>query len=167
MDRRHESSSHSRRARLGLLLACALLIPAGGFAEEAPAATADTKPPGVVLVLSGGGALGSAHVGVLKVIEEVGIPVDFIVGTSMGSIVGGLYAIGYSAEELGQVVSEIDWEDVFSDTPPRNLWSYQKKQASSRYLVDLGFSRKGFAIPAGLTSGQKISNLMTFLTQNV
>jgi NTE family protein len=92
------------------------------------------------------------------------MPIDYIVGTSMGSIVGGLYAIGYSAQEIEKIVTEVDWEDLFSDTPPRNLWSYQQKRASAKYILEVGFSKKGFVVPRGLTAGQKISNLMAFLT---
>ena len=121
--------------------------------------------PKVGLVLSGGGARGFAHIGAIKVLEELGMPIDYIVGTSMGSIVGGLYASGYSAQELAQIIQDVDWEDIFSDTPPRNLWSYQKKRASSRYILGVDFDlKKGFVVPQGLTSGQKISNLMAFLT---
>ena len=128
-----------------------------------PAQAAEVYPK-VGLVLSGGGARGFAHIGALKVLEEIGMPVDFVVGTSMGSIVGGLYAIGYSASEIDKIITEVDWEDVFSDTPPRKLWSYQKKSASAKYILEVGFSGKGFVIPQGLTAGQKISNLMAFLT---
>jgi NTE family protein len=124
--------------------------------------------PKVGVVLSGGGARGFAHIGALKVLEEIGMPIDYIVGTSMGSIVGGLYAIGYSADEIEQVVTEVDWEELFSDTPPRNLWSYQKKRASAKYILGVGYSwKKGFVVPRGLTAGQKISNLMAFLTLRV
>lgn len=134
-----------------------------------PTQTAETGQPGEVypkvgLVLSGGGARGFAHIGAIKVLEEIGMPIDFVVGTSMGSIVGGLYAVGYSSEELETIIYEVNWEDVFSDTPPRKLWSYQKKRASSKYILGVGFSWKGFVVPQGLTSGQKISNLMAFLT---
>lgn len=121
--------------------------------------------PKVGLVLSGGGARGFAHIGAIKVLEELGMPIDYIVGTSMGSIVGGLYASGYSAQELAQIIEEVNWEDIFSDTPPRNLWSYQKKREASKYIFGVDFDlKKGFVIPQGLTSGQKISNLMAFLT---
>jgi NTE family protein len=118
----------------------------------------------VGLVLSGGGARGFAHIGALKVLEEVGMPIDYIAGTSMGSIVGGLYAIGYSAAEIEQLITEVDWGDLFSDTPPRNLWSYQKKQATSKYILGVGFTRNGFVVPKGFTAGQKISNFLSFLT---
>lgn len=147
---------------IGLVLCGMFLFPNMGTSQEA---VNQGKPsPKVGLVLSGGGARGFAHIGVLKVLEEVGIPVDYIVGTSMGSIVAGLYAIGYSAADIERVVTEVDWEDVFSDTPPRNLWSYQKKKASAKYILGVEFTRKGFIVPRGLTAGQKISNLLAFLT---
>ena len=125
------------------------------------------RPIKVGLALSGGGARGFAHVGALKVLEEVGMPIDYIAGTSMGSIVGGLYAIGYPAAEIEQIITEVNWDDLFSDTPPRNLWSYQKKQASSKYILGVGFTRKGFVVPKGFTAGQKISNFLSFLTLRV
>ncbi len=124
----------------------------------------DDVNPKIGLVLSGGGARGFAHIGAIKVLEAIGMPIDFVVGTSMGSIVGGLYAAGYSAEELETVINEVDWEDMFSDTPPRNLWSYQKKRIESKYIFGVGFNRKGFTLPGGLTSGQKISMLLAFLS---
>lgn len=65
--------------------------------------------PKVGIVLGGGGAKGSAHIGVLKYIEEMGIPVDYVVGTSMGSIIGGLYALGYSPDEMQGLISNLDW----------------------------------------------------------
>ncbi len=125
------------------MLMCILALPCWGRSQELPAETSvlpehDKKKqlpehyPKVGLVLSGGGARGFAHIGVIKVLEEIGMPVDFITGTSMGSIIGGLYAAGYSAQELEHIIYEVDWEDVFSDTPPRELWSYQKKRESSK-----------------------------------
>ena len=71
--------------------------------------------PKVGLVLSGGGAKGAAHIGVLKYIEEVGIPIDYIAGTSMGSIVGGMYALGYSADEILDIISDVDWDRLISN----------------------------------------------------
>lgn len=136
------------------------------FQSEKKGHSTDVYPK-VGLVLSGGGARGFAHIGAIKVLEEIGMPIDFIAGTSMGSIVGGLYAAGYSAKELEKIIYEVDWEDVFSDTPPRELWSYQKKRDSSKYIFNVSFNRKGFVVPQGLTSGQKISNLMAFLTMQV
>ena len=120
--------------------------------------------PKIGLVLSGGGARGFAHIGALKVLEELGMPIDYIVGTSMGSIIGGLYAAGYSVSEIEQVITEVNWDDVFSDTPPRKMWSSLKKLQSSKYLFGIGFTRKGLTLPQGITKGQKISTLFSFLT---
>ncbi|MBD3306671.1 BamA/TamA family outer membrane protein [candidate division KSB3 bacterium] len=151
---------------LGIVLGLNMSLAAP--AQQAQDAASGPSPqevyPKVGLALSGGGARGFAHLGAIKVLEELGMPVDYIAGTSMGSIIGGLYAIGYSIEELEEVIQEVDWEDIFSDTPPRNLWSYQRKRASTRYILGVGFNRKGFVVPRGLTSGQKISNLLAFLT---
>ncbi len=120
--------------------------------------------PKIGLALSGGGARGFAHIGALKVLRDIGMPIDYIAGTSMGSIVGGLYAAGYSVEELEEIINTIDWDEVFSDTPPRKMWSFLKKRQSSKYLFGLGFSRKGFSLPMGITKGQKISSLFSFLS---
>src|SRR5882672_2536202 len=91
--------------------------------------------PRIGLVLSGGGARGAAHVGVLKVLEELRIPVDEIAGTSMGSAVGGLYATGLSAAELEKVFQKFDWNAAFNDSPPRSGLSYRRKQDDANSLV--------------------------------
>ena len=149
-----------------------------GFVSAQEAATTDveTQEPGVNrkaaddaypkigLALSGGGARGFAHIGALKVLRDIGMPIDYVAGTSMGSIVGGLYASGYSVEELEQIITTVDWDGVFSDTPPRKMWSFLKKRQASKYLFGLGFTRNGFSIPTGITKGQKISTLFSFLT---
>ena len=77
------------------------------------------RPPRIGLVLSGGGARGAAHVGVLKVLEEMRVPVDAIAGTSMGAVVGGLYASGLSARDIEKIMTSINWQDAFRDRPPR------------------------------------------------
>ncbi|PIE34081.1 hypothetical protein CSA56_09235 [candidate division KSB3 bacterium] len=169
-----------QRIVMGIIVSVAILsMPFTGLGQE----TAQSEPqaaqpvellensdqvyPKIGLVLSGGGARGFAHIGVLKVLEEVGIPIDYVVGTSMGSIIGGLYAAGYSIDELENVTTEVNWDDVFSDTPPRQMWSFARKQASSKYLFGLGFTRKGFSLPQGITKGQKISTLFSFMTMPV
>ncbi len=118
----------------------------------------------VGLALSGGGARGFAHVGVLKVLEEIGMPIDFIAGTSMGSIVGGLRAVGYRAADLEKTIRDIDWDGVFSDSPPRQSLSFQEKAASVSYFFQLGFNRRGPVVSPGLTSGQKALHLLYLLT---
>jgi len=118
----------------------------------------------VGLALSGGGARGFAHVGVLKVLEEIGMPIDFIAGTSMGSIVGGLRAVGYRAADPEKTIRDIDWDGVFSDSPPRQSLSFQEKAASVSYFFQLGFNRRGPVVSPGLTSGQKALHLLYLLT---
>jgi len=80
---------------------------------------ADAARPRVGLVLSGGGARGAAHVGVLKVLDEMHVPIDAIAGTSMGAVVGGLYASGMSATQIETLISSVNWQDAFRDRPPR------------------------------------------------
>ena len=108
------------RPLLTLLALVVLLILCGTacFGQEEP-----SDRPRIGLCLAGGGARGGAHVGVLKVLEELRIPVDYIAGTSIGSIVGGLYASGYVAGRDGQRPVDVDWVTVFNDTPPRQHWS--------------------------------------------
>ena len=91
--------------------------------------------PKVGVVLSGGGAKGTAHVGVLKVLERAGIPIDFIVGTSMGAIVGSLYSIGYSPEELDSIMMKQDWKQLLSDQQKRENMSLESKEESDRYIL--------------------------------
>lgn len=103
------------------------------------AAQAYAQRPKVAVVLSGGGAKGAAHVGVLKVLEEYDIPIDIITGTSMGALVGGLYAVGHSASELDSIIVSQDWEYVITGTSKRESLSYEQKTAESKYLVQIPF----------------------------
>ncbi|MBO7048907.1 MAG: patatin-like phospholipase family protein [Spirochaetia bacterium] len=114
--------------------------------------------PKVGLVLAGGGAKGFAHIGVLKVLEDNGIHVDYIAGTSMGGIVGALSAYGYSAREIEKVVKEIDWASLFIDGRERDYMSYSNKTADAKYFMTVGFDRKGMKNAPGVISGQKIQN---------
>ena len=108
--------------------------------------------PKIGLVLSGGGARGAAHVGVLKILEEKRIPVDVIAGTSFGAIVGGLYAAGYSAEELNEILRNIDWKDSLSGRAPRDKRSFKLKQEDNGFLIKLkvGIDDGKFKLPSGL-----------------
>ena len=161
-----------------LLAGLFLLLTAGpGFgaatADEptAVAATAAAKPlksnrPKVGLVLSGGGAKGIAHVGILKIIEELGIPVDYITGTSMGSIIGGLYAYGYSAAELDSILRAADWDVLLSDKAIRSDIYLTEKRTADQYVITLPFSQKSSLLPIGILKGQHINNLFYTLTAN-
>ena len=91
--------------------------------------------PKVGVVLSGGGAKGSAHIGALKVLEEVGIPVDFVAGTSMGSVIGGMYCLGYTPEELDSLIRSIDWSVYMSNSVTREQLSFQDKERRGKYLL--------------------------------
>lgn len=119
----------------------------------------------VAVVLGGGGAKGFAHIGVLKVLEEAGMPVDYIVGTSMGAIIGGLYAIGYNAAEIDSMVRRQDWMTLLSDKVERSSKSFPEKENSERYIlsVPFGIDKKDRVIE-GVIKGQSIENLFSNLT---
>jgi NTE family protein len=124
--------------------------------------------PKVAVVLSGGGAKGFAHIGVLKVLEEEGIPIDIIVGTSMGSIVGGLYSIGYSADSIARLARSENWAELLSDDIPRRELDQDSRIEKQRYLLKFPVSRdKKPEIPNGLINGQNIINLFCGLTANI
>jgi len=115
--------------------------------------------PKVCLVLSGGGARGAAHIGVIEVLEEMHIPIDCIAGTSMGSIVGGLYASGMSTGEIKKTLVTIDWKDAFNDNIPREDRSFRRKRDDDLYLIKRkpGIGDDGkIKLPAGFLQGQKI-----------
>jgi NTE family protein len=114
--------------------------------------------PTVGLVLGGGGARGAAHVGVIKVLDELQIPIDYIAGTSMGAIVGGLYASGMSADELINVIETADWSALLTDRPPRAQRSFRRKSDDIGFLVDfdLGIDKSGLIFPEGFIQGQNL-----------
>ncbi len=114
----------------------------------------------VGLVLSGGGAKGLAHIGALRVIEEAGVKIDYIGGTSMGAIVGALYASGYSATQLDSIFRNIDFESLISDELPRNVKTFYEKEDSERYAINLPFDNFKLTIPQGFSGGQNIYNEM-------
>lgn len=125
-------------------------------------ATAATRTCQTGLVLGGGGARGAAHIGVLKVLERERIPVDCIAGTSMGSIVGGLYATGYKAQQISDILTSVDWRDLFRDDPPRRELPMRRKQTDLDLLIDLeiGFDRGGIKPPRGILQGEKLFLLL-------
>jgi NTE family protein len=148
------------RALACLLAPLAVLCAQRSRAEEPP------RRPKIGVAFAGGGARGGAHVGVLKVLEELRIPVDYIAGTSIGSIVGALYATGMSPEEMDQVLSTTDWDDALQDEESRPDIPYRLKQDDSLYLIraELGFYQGKLVLPAGIVSGQKLGYLLRRLT---
>jgi NTE family protein len=149
--------------RVGLI--CALgaggLWPCGAEAAADPAAR-----PRICLVLSGGGARGMAHIGVLKVLEELKIPIDCIAGTSMGAIVGGLYASGMTAREIDATMRSLDWQEAFRDAPPRRDLAFRRKQDDRNFLVrlPLGLKHGNILLPKGFIQGQKLQQTLRQLT---
>ena len=145
------------RRLLSSLLLC--LCPLALFAVEKP-------QPKIGLVLSGGAARGLAHVGVLKALEEQGIRVDAIAGTSMGAVIGGLYASGYKIDELEKLALDIDWQEALSDDPPREDIPFRRKQDDRDFLVrqKLSFRDDGsLGLPLGVIQGQNLSLLLESL----
>jgi len=120
--------------------------------------------PKIGLVLSGGGAAGLAHIGAIKVIEEAGIPIDYIGGTSMGSIVGALYALGFSPADMEKALSESDWEKLLSDQVPREDLTFEVKEELEKYFFSFPVTKTGIQLPSGLVVGHNIINMLAGLT---
>lgn len=129
--------------------------------EESP------KPLKVGLVLSGGGAKGLAHIGALKVIEEAGVRIDYIGGTSMGAIVGALYASGYSATELDSIFKTVDFDNLIQDELPRSAKTFQEKENEDRYALTLPFDKFKISFPSAISKGQNVYNLLVSLLYHV
>ncbi len=115
------------------------------------------------LSLSGGGAKGFAHLGVIRVLEEAGVPIDYITGTSMGALIGGLYAMGYSVDEIETLAVELDWSDLFSDETRRRHIPVEEKEWDSLYLVTLPIVDRSVTLPTGVVAGQRIQLLFNRL----
>src|SRR5271169_5256741 len=149
----------TRTTRL-LLVLC--VLGAGNFARSQELPRRDqTSHPKLGLVLEGGGALGLAHIGVITWLEEHRIPVNYVAGTSMGGLVGGVYATGRTAAEVREVVNGINWDQVMSGQTPFNDLSFRRKQDAHDYPSSLEFGlRKGLQFPAGFNSGQQVSLIL-------
>ena len=139
-----------------------LIIPSSVFSQQTDSVI--SLRPKIGLVLSGGGAKGFAHIGVIKVLEEAGIRPDFVGGTSMGSIIGGLYALGYDSESMKRLVAKVNWDELLNDKVARRDLTIEEKGEDGRYIFSFPFRKSRFEMPAGLRSGQNISNLLSKLT---
>ena len=131
-------------------------------------AASTAKPrPKIGLALSGGGARGAAHVGVIKVLEELRIPIDYIAGTSMGALVGAAYASGTSIDELERLLEAADWDNLLTDTSPREDRSFARKEEDQTRLLklELGIKDGSVRLPAGAISGQKLDTLFSLITR--
>lgn len=137
------------------------------FALSLGAQVTDEQDVKVGVVLSGGGAKGLAHVGVLKVLEEAGVRVDYIAGTSMGAIVGGLYASGYSARQLDSLFRVVDFSTIIQDELPRKAKTFYEKEASEKYAISLPFDNFKLSLPQSISKGQNTYNLLMILLEHV
>lgn len=145
------------KRRMPVLLSLLVLLAAGDRLGAQP------QSPRVGLVLSGGGARGAAHIGVLRVLEQAGIPVESITGTSMGALVGGLYAVGHSPDEIERFLESQDWNNLFSDAPQRRLTPLIER-SDTRYQGQVTFRGWNPELPSGLWGGQRLTETLDILT---
>jgi NTE family protein len=118
--------------------------------------------PKVGLALSGGGSLGIAHLGVIKVMEEAGLRPDYITGVSMGSIIGGMYAIGYNSDSILNILRSMDWDLIFTSNIPENKVVFPEKEHFSNSIIAFPVTSKKFQMPSGLINGQQIENQLSY-----
>lgn len=137
------------------------------FSQIGDSLLENNKDISVGLVLSGGGAKGLAHIGVLKAIEQAGVKIDYIAGTSTGAIVGALYAAGYTAAQLDVMFKKVDFSTLIQDQVPRRAKTFNEKDESIKYALTLPFDGLEISFPTGLSNGQNIYNLFSKLTSHV
>jgi NTE family protein len=158
-----------RKATIVVLAALLFVSATAGAQDSSVDGDANRAAPGrprVGLVLSGGGARGAVHIGVLKMLEQLHVPVDVIAGTSMGAVVGGLYASGLSGEQIERAMASLDWQAAFRDRPPRTELDYRRKEEDRQFLVNLpvGLQGRRLVIPKGLVQGQMLTETLRQLT---
>src|SRR5690606_14123148 len=127
----------------------------------------EKKDINVGLVLSGGGAKGLAHIGVLKVIDSLGVKIDYIAETSMGAIVGSLYASGYSAKQIDSIFNEVDFDDILNVNLPRAAKTFYERDNNEKYAFTLPFNNFKIKLPSALSRGQNTYGLLSRLTLHV
>jgi NTE family protein len=143
-----------------ILFCCLFILLAANISAQ----VSEGKRPIIGLALSGGGAKGLAHIGILKVMEEAGLRPDLITGVSMGSIIGGLYALGYSADSLEKIVRSIDWDLMLSDNIPENKVIFLEKQYFNNNVLSLPVTKYKIEFPTGLIKGQQIESTFSYYT---
>ena len=157
----------ARALRICALCSICLLLSSPPWAgDPVQPRTASAGAARIGLALSGGGARGLAHIGVLKVLEELRVPVHCVTGTSMGAVVGGAFASGVSPGQMDDTVTKTDWNQVFSDRPPRAEVSTRRKIEDYKTLFapEFGIGKDGIALPKGLLSGVSIESYLRLLT---
>ncbi|WP_100611137.1 patatin-like phospholipase family protein [Confluentibacter lentus] len=133
-----------------------------GFSQDP-----EKKDIKVGLVLSGGGAKGLAHIGVLKVIDSLGLKIDYIAGTSMGAIIGSLYASGYSGKQIDSIFKSVNFDDILNDNLPREARTFYERDNNERYAFTLPFNSFKIKLPSALSRGQNTYGLLSRLTLHV
>jgi NTE family protein len=150
-----------------VLFICFFFLICSFFSSIVAQETTAKHRPKIGLVLSGGGAKGFAHIGVLKVLEQAGVKVDYIAGTSMGAVVGGLYASGYSATQIDSIFYHTDFDELLQDYIPRASKSFYEKHNDQMYALTLPFNKLKIGIPIALSKGMYNYNLLSKLTHKV
>lgn len=162
-----------RKSLIFLFLMGLMTAYAQGVVDPTDQAGKKARRPKVGVALGGGGAKGAAHIGVLKYLEEIGIPVDCISGTSIGSIIGGMYALGYSPDEMAHIIANMDWGYYMSNSVDRGLQSSDERENNSRYLLSVPFGAGTFeeksssllsSLPSGVIQGTSLVNLFNRLS---
>ncbi|NMM47380.1 patatin-like phospholipase family protein [Marinigracilibium pacificum] len=128
---------------------------------------AQQERPKIGLVLSGGGAKGIAHIGVIKALENAGITPDYVTGTSMGSIIGALYSIGYTADELEEIALTANWDILLSNQTPLYNVTFEEKLYYGRYLLEFFYENKKIIYPKGIIEGEALLDYFSYLTRGV
>ena len=146
-----------------------LMLTVGAAVPTQAKVQADQERPKVALVLSGGGARGFAHVGVIKVLEEMGIKVDMVTGTSMGSMVGGGYASGYTVEQMQEIILGVDWREMFAIRPDRSSLNRLRREDDYKNLTikEVGIKEGGLAFPDSVVPSQHLTTFLTKITEHV
>lgn len=150
-----------------LTLAAALALP---LPEPLSAQQSEPPPkrPKIGLALGGGGARGTAHIGVIRALEQLHIPIDYVAGTSMGSIIGGLYSCGYTPDQMEKLIGDIHWDTLFQDAPERKDQSFRQKEDDFEHLMPFEFGlnlkKGGLVLPPGLIAGSKLGFVLESAT---
>lgn len=140
-----------------ILLSLSLLMPVQLWSQGAP-----LTRPRLGLALSGGGAKGIAHIGVIRVMEETGLTPDYITGVSMGSIIGGMYAMGYSSDSIASILRKADWSLILSDRIPENKIIFHEKKHFNNSIIALPVTHEKISLPSGLINGQQVENALGY-----
>src|SRR5215472_11432316 len=156
-------SAHRVGCRTLALCLITLVSPLAAQTPEPP-----PPRPKIGLALGGGGARGNAHIGVIRALEQMHIPIDYIAGTSMGSVIGGLYACGYSPDQMEKLVGSIHWDTLFQDAPQRKDQPFRQKEDDFAHLLPFEFGlnlkKGGLLLPPGLIAGSKLGVVLETAT---